>query len=71
MSCWVCGSMIVFRRINLPKPPRSVLNFLASLSRGTVVLPLPAVSGEKTCELVADNDGDGKVRKCQRAVNQD
>ena len=34
---------------------------LVPLSRGTVVLPLPAVSGEKICELVADNDGDGKV----------
>ena len=31
------------------------------------MLPLPAVSGEKTCELVADNDGDGKVRSCKVA----
>ena len=44
---------------------QTLVNYFHQLSRsrGTVVLPLPAVSGEKTCELVSDNDGDGKVKK--------
>ena len=41
--------------------PDYTLDEAFNLDMGTVVLPLPAVSGEKTCELVADNDGDGKI----------